>query len=50
LNASTKLVRLPLWFFVDVGEDLVMADDVVTPLNLLIVPVEKKKLEKTLLM
>ncbi len=30
-------------FFVDAGENLVMADDVATPSNLLVAPVEKKK-------
>jgi hypothetical protein len=31
---------------VDVGEDLVMVDDVVTPLNPLITPIEEEKLEE----
>jgi hypothetical protein len=39
------LVRLPFNFFVDAGENLVMADDVTTPSNPLVAPVEKKKLE-----
>jgi hypothetical protein len=33
-------------FFVDASENLVMADDVTTPLNPLIAPVEKEELEK----
>jgi hypothetical protein len=33
--------------FVDVGENLVMADDVVTPLNPSVSLVEKEELEKT---
>ncbi len=33
--------------FVDVGENLVMVDDVVTPLNLVVAPVEEEELEKT---
>jgi hypothetical protein len=33
--------------FVDAGEDLVMADDVVVPSNLLVAPIEKEKLEET---
>jgi hypothetical protein len=33
--------------FVDAGEDLVMVDDVVTPLNPPIVPIEEEELEKT---
>jgi len=32
--------------YVDVGEDLVMVDDVVTPLNPLITPIEEEKLEE----
>jgi hypothetical protein len=32
---------------VDVGENLVMADDVVTPSNLLVTPIDEKKLEET---
>jgi hypothetical protein len=35
--------------FVDVGDVLVMVDDVATPLNLLVAPVEKEELEETLL-
>jgi hypothetical protein len=35
--------------FVDASEDLVMADDVVTPSNLLITPIEKEELEEPLL-
>jgi hypothetical protein len=33
--------------FVDVGEDLILADDVIMPLNPLIVLVEEEELEKT---
>jgi hypothetical protein len=33
--------------FVDAGEILVMADDVVTPLNLPIAPIEKEELDET---
>jgi hypothetical protein len=33
--------------FVDVGENLVMVDDVDTPLNPLVAPVEKEELEKS---
>ncbi len=32
-NASAKLVQLPFDFFADASENLVMADDVATPLN-----------------
>jgi hypothetical protein len=39
------LVRLPFKFFVDEGENLVMANDVTTPLNPLVAPVEKEELE-----
>jgi hypothetical protein len=35
--------------FVDVGEDLVMADDVVTPSNSPVAPIEEKELKETLL-
>jgi hypothetical protein len=35
--------------FVDAGENLIMADDVVTPSNSPIAPVEKEELEKALL-
>jgi hypothetical protein len=35
--------------FVDACENLVMADDVTTPLNLPITPVEKEELKETLL-
>jgi len=35
--------------FVDVSEDSVMADDVVTPSNLQITPTEEEELEETLL-
>jgi hypothetical protein len=42
---------MPNWFSylsdcVDVGENLVMAYDVVTPSNLLITPIDEKKLEE----
>jgi hypothetical protein len=42
---------VPNWFsylsdFVDAGKNLVMADDVATPLNFLITPIEKEELEK----
>ncbi len=36
-----------LWFFVDAGENLVMADDVTTPSNLPVAPIEEEKLEET---
>jgi hypothetical protein len=32
--------------FVDAGEDSFMANDVVTPSNLLVTPIEKEKLEE----
>jgi hypothetical protein len=32
-------------FFIDAGENLVMTDDVTTPSNLLVTPVEKEKIE-----
>jgi hypothetical protein len=35
--------------FVDAGEDLIMADDVVTPSNPLVTPVEEEELEEILL-
>jgi hypothetical protein len=35
-----------LWFFVDVGGNLVMANDVTTPSNPPIAPIEKEKLEE----
>ncbi len=35
--------------FIDVGEDLIMANDVVTPSNLPVTPVEEEELEETLL-
>jgi hypothetical protein len=45
-------MQVPNWFgylsiFVDAGEILVMADDVATPLNPLVAPVEQEELEKT---
>jgi hypothetical protein len=39
------LFQLPLWFFVDVGEDSVMADDDVMPSNLPITPIEEEELQ-----
>jgi len=48
LNASTTLFLLPSWFFVNVGENLIMADDVATPSNPPISLVEKEELEETL--
>jgi hypothetical protein len=38
-----------LWFIVDVGGNLVMADDVTTPLNLPVPSIEEEKLEEALL-
>ncbi len=43
-----------IWFsyllvFVDAGESVVMADDVVTPLNPPVAPVEQEELEEVLL-
>jgi hypothetical protein len=35
--------------FVDACESLIMVDDVTTPLNLLVAPVEEEKLEEALL-
>jgi hypothetical protein len=45
---------LPNWFsylsnFIDAGENLVMVDDVVTPSDFLIAPIEKEELEEVLL-
>jgi hypothetical protein len=45
-------MQVPIWFgylsvFVDAGEILVMADDVVTPSNPPVAPVEQEELEKT---
>ncbi len=45
MNVSAKLVWLPFDFFVDVGENSVMADDVATPSNPSVAPVEKEKLK-----
>jgi hypothetical protein len=44
-------MQVPIWFdylsvFVNVGEILVMADDVATPLNPPVTPVEQEELEK----
>jgi hypothetical protein len=44
LNASTRLFWLLV--FVDAGANLVMVDDVATPSNLPISPVEKEELEE----
>jgi hypothetical protein len=33
--------------FINAGENLVMADDVITPLNPPVAPIEKEELEKT---
>jgi hypothetical protein len=49
LNASTTLFLLPFWFFVDAGENLVIADNVVTPSNPPFSLVEKEELEEALL-
>jgi hypothetical protein len=35
--------------FIDVGENLVMVDDVIRPSNLLVAPIEKEELKETLL-
>jgi hypothetical protein len=43
------LVWLPFDLFVDVGENFVMVDDVTTPSNPPVAPVEKEKLEDALL-
>jgi hypothetical protein len=40
------LSLLPSWFFVNVGENLVMADDVGTPSNPPVSLVEKEELEE----
>jgi hypothetical protein len=44
-------MQVPIWFgylsvFVDVGEILVMADDVATPSNPPVTPVEQEELEE----
>jgi len=41
------IISATLLVFVDAGENLAMADDVVTPSNLLVLPVEKEELEGT---
>ncbi len=46
MNANTTLFLLPSWFFVDAGENLVIADDVTTPSNPLVSLVEKEELEE----
>jgi hypothetical protein len=33
--------------FIDAGEDLIMVDDVVTPSNPLVAPIEEEELEET---
>jgi hypothetical protein len=43
-------MQMPIWFgylsiFVDVGEILIMADDVATPSNLPVAPVEQEEFE-----
>jgi hypothetical protein len=43
------IVFATLLVFVDEGENLVMADDVATPSNLLVSLVEKKELEEVVL-
>jgi hypothetical protein len=45
---------LPNWFsylsnFINAGENLVMVDDVVTPSDSLVAPIEKEELEEVLL-
>jgi hypothetical protein len=40
------LFLLPSWFFIDAGENLIMADDVATPLNPPVSLVEKEELEE----
>jgi hypothetical protein len=40
---------MPFLFFVDVGENLVMANGVATPSTPLVAPVEQKELEEVLL-
>ncbi len=45
---------MPNWFsslsnFIDAGENLVMVDDVVTPSDSLVAPIEKEELEEVLL-
>jgi hypothetical protein len=35
-----------LWFFVDAGENLVMTDDVTTPSNPPVAPIEEEKLKE----
>jgi hypothetical protein len=53
INASTpfkckyQIVLATISIFVDVGEDLLMVDDVATPSNPLVVPVKEEELEKT---
>jgi hypothetical protein len=44
-------MQVPIWFsylsvFVDASEILIMADDVATPLNPLVAPVEQEELEE----
>ncbi len=47
-------MQVPIWFdylsiFVDAGEILVMADDVTTPSNPPVAPMEQEELEEALL-
>ncbi len=46
MNTNTTLFLLPSWFFVDAGENLVIADDVATPSNPPVSLVEKEELEE----
>jgi len=46
MNASTTLSLLPSWFFVDVGENLIMVENVATPSNPLVSLIEKEELEE----
>jgi len=47
LEHKYHIISTTLLVFVDVGENLVMADDVATPSNRLVSLVEKEKLEET---
>ncbi len=49
MNTSTTLFRMPFWFFIDAGENLVMADNITRPSNPSITPVEQEELEEVLL-
>ncbi len=48
MNASTTLFLLPS-VFIDAGDNLVMADDVATPLNPPVTTVDKEELEEATL-